>query len=332
MIKKIYNLDKINNLKFDKFYIFPKNNFSIFLSKKIKNNRNLFFVDNFKKNKNQKNLISEKQIDDNVKNVVFFTNPDVIQYFKNTKLKKIQKVVFHEKNKIKIDLDKNKINFKNLNQIFLYFNCDKGSNYFEYQKKLRGHNYSKFYKKIFGHLTLKKIKILELGAAFGASTASFLNYFKKSKIITTDINEDIFKYTSKRIKFIKLNYLNIKQVNNLKKRSKNFDIIIDDGDHSKTHILKNLNNFFSLVNTNGYYVIEDIGFSENFDYKNDDMKELSVLTILDNLKKKIKFKSNYIKYVDQEKLMNDISEIKIFKGAMKKNKKLVSIIAFIKKK
>ena len=39
MIKKIYNLDKINNLKFDIFYIFPKNNFSIFLSKRIKKNK-----------------------------------------------------------------------------------------------------------------------------------------------------------------------------------------------------------------------------------------------------------------------------------------------------
>ena len=128
-----------------------------------------------------------------------------------------------------------------------------------------------------------------------------------------------------------MDYLDKKKVNIFKKNNKKFDIIIDDGDHSKSHILKNFKNFFNLVSKNGYYVIEDIGFSENFDYKNDDKNEQGVLTILKNLQKNRKFESNYLSYFDQAKLFENISDIKIFNGKMKKNNKLVYIIAFIKK-
>jgi hypothetical protein len=328
MIKKISDISKVNKLIFKKLYIFPNNRFSTFLSKKIQSKKNLFFVDNLKKNK--KNLIHPNKIEDSNKNIIIFTNIDVLKYFNNKRLKKIKKIIFYEKNKPTVDLDKNKINLESLNKIFLHFNCDKGSYYLENGKKFHSHNYAKFYEKVFFHLIHKKIKILELGAAYGASAASFINYFKKVKIITTDINKDIFKYRSKKIKFIKLDYLNKKQVKSFKKNKK-FDIIIDDGDHSKSHILKNFKNFFNLVNKNGYYVIEDIGFSENFDYKNDDKNELSVLSILTNLKKKKNFESNYLSCFDQARLFKNITDIKIFNGKMKKNNKLISIIAFIKK-
>ncbi len=328
MIKKISNIREVNKITFKKLYIFPNNRFSTFLSKKIKNKKNLFFVDNLKKNK--KNLIHPNKIEDSNKNIIIFTNIDVLKYFNNKRLKKIKKIIFYEKCKSKVDLDKNEINLESLNKIFLHFNCDKGSYYFENEKKFKSHNYAKFYEKVFCHLIHKKIKILELGAAYGASTASFINYFKKAKIITTDINKDIFKYKSKKIKFIKLDYLNKKKVESFKKNKK-FDIIIDDGDHSKSHILKNFKNFFNLVNKNGYYVIEDIGFSENFDYKNDDKNEPSVLSILKNMKKKIFFESYYLNCFDQAKFFKNISDIKIFYGKMKKDNKLISIIAFIKK-
>ena len=63
-------------------------------------------------------------------------------------------------------------------------------------------------KKTFKHLKYNKFNMLELGGYKGASTASFNKYFRKSFITVIDINKEIFKYFSKRIKFLKASYLN----------------------------------------------------------------------------------------------------------------------------
>ena len=80
----------------------------------------------------------------------------------------------------------------------------------------------------------------------------------------------------------------------------------------------------------GYYVIEDLGFQENFAHKNDLKDELSVIRILKRFEEKI-FKSKIFSLQDQIDLMKIIDEIKIYKGKMK-NGLLVSLIAFIKVK
>jgi len=61
-----------------------------------------------------------------------------------------------------------------------------------------------------------------------------------------------------------------------------FDIIIDDGGHYKTHIIKNIKNFFNCLKINQptYYVIED--FNLKLDYLNDFKNELKIYDILKN--------------------------------------------------
>ena len=175
--------------------------------------------------------------------------------------------------------------------------------------------------------------MLELCVYKGASTASFNKYFRKSFITVIDINKKIFKYFSKRVKFLKASYLNNSFLKKFTKKKKEFfDVVIDDGDHSKSHILKNLKNFVLTVKPGGYYVIEDLGFQENFAHKNDLKDELSVISVLKRFEEKKIFKSKIFSLQDQIDLMKIIDEIKIYKGKMKKNGLLVSIIAFIKVK
>ena len=70
---------------------------------------------------------------------------------------------------------KNKKDFTNLNldQLFIDFNCDKGSYCFYNGVKINTHKYSTFYEKYFNKIKKKKLNILELGSHEGRGIASF---------------------------------------------------------------------------------------------------------------------------------------------------------------
>ena len=119
----------------------------------------------------------------------------------------------------------------------------------------------------------------------------------------------------------------MKTINNIENLRK---IKLMNGGHSRSHILKNLKSFMFKIKANGYYLIEDIGFQENVTHKNDIKKELSVINILRKVREKKLFKSKIFSVDDQIRVMSIIEEVKIFKGEMKKNKSLISIILFIK--
>ena len=128
-------------------------------------------------------------------------------------------------------------------------------------KDYLGHGFSKYYVKHFKNFKHKKINVLEIGVWKGSSTASFFYYLSKANFLAIDRNFK-FNYYSKRIKFfycdtsldkdlIKLkNYIQINEIDS-------FDIIIDDGSHILSHILKNLIFFFKFLKSGGIYVIED---------------------------------------------------------------------------
>ena len=75
--------------------------------------------------------------------------------------------------------------------------------------------------------------------------AAFTIYFPKANIYGVDRNFK-FSYKSKRMKFINCDLTVTKEFNDLKKfiNNKKFKIIIDDGSHILTHIIKNLKFFF----------------------------------------------------------------------------------------
>ena len=198
-----------------------------------------------------------------------------------TTLKKIYKTCFYSN---KIDLDKLNID-KNLvlDDLFLKFGTDKGSldgkktydylekdkiggkfkNYYEWINRdnlkgfeyQRGLNYTPYYEKYLGPLRLKSLKILEIGVANGHSIASWFYYFPNSEIHAADIKKSHkFFYKAKRISYHSLDCMNDKAVSKFITKNSNFDIIIDDSNHTQPTFTNNIKNFYPTLNPGGIYV------------------------------------------------------------------------------
>jgi len=233
------------------------------------------------------------------------------------------------KYKIKTNIDKISQNFNDLsiNEIFKYFNTDKGSSW---NKNDQGHGYSKYYEKHLNLLKNKEIKILEIGSYSGASAASFVKYFPLSKIYCLDINIKNFKFSSERINVFGLDISKKNMLNKFYKKAnilndeKYFDIIIDDGSHKLSDILISINEFFLNLKPNGFYIIEDYKFPNYYAHLND-CSEIKIDKILDCIEKKEKFNSNIINEEVIKILLNS-TEIHRHHGMLEN-----SDIAFIKK-
>ena len=242
--------------------------------------------------------------------------------------------------KFKINLDKKKIELKKLEDLFNYYGTDKGSKIVnpysksEDKKLFKGHNFAKFYEKHFKNLKEKKINILEIGVWEGASTASFYHYFKNADIFPIDRNFK-FKYFSKRINFFYCDTTSHKDLFKFKKflKKKNitsFDIIIDDGSHILSNILKNLIFFFKYLKPGGIYVIEDYKHPNYFFHLNDTKNHFFIDKVLFYLQKKKIFNSKILSKKEIIFLINHIKKIFTHKGScLEKKKKYLRYSFFI---
>ena len=242
--------------------------------------------------------------------------------------------------KKKINLDLKKFDFVSLNELFNFFETDKGSavnnpyskNIDNLDTNLIGHGYAKFYEFHFSYFKNENIKLLEIGTWKGASVASFYHYFSKAIIFCLDRNYK-FQFKSNRINFF---YCDTRNTNDLKKfedllinrKSKILDIIIDDASHIYSDMLNNFKNFFKKVKPGGFYVIEDFNHYKYYSHLNDSSSvSPEIEEIFENLKSRQIFKSNTLDEDFQHYCFNNISEIAIHKGIQND-----SYIAFIKKK
>ena len=250
-----------------------------------------------------------------------------------------KKLIFNLK--YKINLDNQKFNFDSLDESFNYYGTDKGTKVINpYDKKSKsfiGHGFAEFYEHYLKNFQHKKTNILEIGTWKGSSVASFYHYFKNSRIFCLDRNYK-FKFKSKRINFF---YCDTRQEEDIKKFEKflenkncnSFDLIIDDGSHIFSDILKNFKNFFTKINSGGHYVIEDFNHSKYYPYLNDsENKELNIENILKNLKSKKHFSSKHWSEEFQNFCFQNIEEIKIHKGKMIEDNINISDIVFLKRK
>ena len=93
---------------------------------------------------------------------------------------------------------------------FEYFNSDKGNKFIDQypepfkrrknKEKVIAHSYSKYYEKYFEILKKESVNILEIGSFYGNASAALYFYFKNARIFGADINPDMFKYRSDRMK------------------------------------------------------------------------------------------------------------------------------------
>ena len=240
-----------------------------------------------------------------------------------------KRLLFFLKKKINIDLDR--LNYTNLDDLFTYYGTDKAkkvkNQYDKNSNILIGHGYSKFYEKHLEFLRNSNFNLLEIGTWYGASTASFCKYFKNAKIFGIDRNYK-FKYKSKNITFIQCDLRSKKDLEKLSNKlyGKKFKVIVDDGSHILTHIIKNIIFFIHYIEQGGYFVIEDFNLPRNYNHLNDaENKEFFIDQILNYIKKKKYFKSDILSKPKQKYLFETIENIYIYKGETKD-----SNIAFIK--
>ena len=138
-----------------------------------------------------------------------------------------------------------------MNEIFDKYDTDKGSKY---------HNYVRQYEKILNEYTTENINYLEIGVLNGGSINAMREYFPNAlNIVGLDINETCKKYENKEKKI----YVEIgdatdsKFLTNIIDKFGSFDIIIDDGSHKNSDIIKTFEILFPLLNDGGVYIIED---------------------------------------------------------------------------
>tara|TARA_Y100000816_G_scaffold254588_1_gene206863 strand:- start:8 stop:769 length:762 start_codon:yes stop_codon:yes gene_type:complete len=245
-----------------------------------------------------------------------------------------KKISFNLKPKLNVDKIFN--NFNSLDEIFNYFGTDKGTNvknqYDKNSDLIIGHGFAKFYEKHLSIFKNQKFNLLEIGTWRGASSAAFTVYFNEANIFGVD-RDFRFNYKSNRIKFINCDLTNEKEFKDLNKiiDNKTFKIIIDDGSHILTHIIKNLKIFLKKVESNCYYIIEDFNAPKDLFHLNDgNGEEVFIDEMLLKIKKKEYFESKILNEKDQDYLFENIDKIYTYEGNLKKP--LSSNIAFLKKK
>ena len=234
----------------------------------------------------------------------------------------------------KIDLDKlEKLNISDLDQLFLYFNTDKGSKVKIVDKIQKGHNYSQHYEKYFSKFrNIEGLKILEIGTLFGGGAASFLNYFTSAKIVCLDINPFNMRYCSTKLQPIYIDTQSKVIINDVANYLKhNFDIIIDDGSHNKKDQILTLNYFLPKLKKGGIYVIEDTTQYLQIPSLNQDNLEYGINDFLVSIKKDGIHQTQFLNDLEKKKIQSEIKNLFLEEGNFfHKNQSLPEII-FIEK-
>ena len=230
-------------------------------------------------------------------------------------------------------VEKNKFKNFNLDDLFINFNCDKGSYcVYDYEKKIT-HKYSVFYEKYLKKNKKKKLSILELGSHEGKGIASFYFFFPNANFYGANINPFQMKYTSKRITELYVDVSCKEIVDNLANHiNEDLDLIIDDASHNLKDIILALPILFRKLKQNGFYVIEDADQFKVYKELNPTNEKMTPIQILKNIKNNRKFSSKLLSKTDKDYLKKNIKNFYFEKGKSIVNGYNISDIVFLRKK
>lgn len=223
---------------------------------------------------------------------------------------------------------------KTLDELFIFFNSDKGSKVLVKNKILNGHNYSPIYEKhLIKYKSKNNIKILEIGSHIGASAASFYKYFENAKIYCLDVSPFQIKYFSKNLNKIYVNTRYRKTLNQVSNYLDNeFDMIIDDGSHNKRDQILTLNYFLPKLKKGGNYVIEDTCEYLHSPWLNDDNLDYGVNEFLKSIYQTGNHYSKYLDDLEKKNIRKMINSLSFEKGNFYFNNINIPEIIFIEKK
>jgi len=137
------------------------------------------------------------------------------------------------------------------------------------------HGYTPIYDSLFKKIRQNEISLLEIGIgtmiegahssmvgyalpgyAPGGSLRAWRDYFPRGDICGIDVQPDT-QFNEDRIITALADSTNKEALDNALK-SKQFDIIVDDGSHYDEHQLQTLENLWDRLKPGGYYIIEDL--------------------------------------------------------------------------
>ena len=242
------------------------------------------------------------------------------------------------KKKINLDNyshDKKFLFEKNLNFLFEFFESDKGEKFInQYDQpikrdtnlKVQGHNYAKFYDEYFFEKKDKQLNILEIGSFYGNAAAALYFYFKNAEIYSADIFPDLFSYTSDRIKNFYVDSSSEKSISqNILKRDKKFEIIIEDACHAYKDQIISLFMLFPILSSGGIFITEELDFPDTRADMNLNNEKPTLRDILISIKSGENFENPLISKDQKDYFLKNFDKISILKGNFNE-------IAIIKKK
>jgi autotransporter strand-loop-strand O-heptosyltransferase len=137
-------------------------------------------------------------------------------------------------------------NFNKFKYISDKYECDKTSR----------HEYHKVYDEILHPISDEEFNLFEIGIDRGKSVNVWRDYLKRAKIYGLDVNQE---WSHDRGRIFKGDQSNINDLQNVVNSLGSCRIIIDDGSHNPEHQIKSFYFLFkNLLESGGYYVIEDI--------------------------------------------------------------------------
>jgi hypothetical protein len=125
--------------------------------------------------------------------------------------------------------------------------------------KNTAHSYLEVYEQLFSSKKESAEKILEIGVQTGGSLELWQKYFTNAEIygIDPDVSKVSIQYPQERINIIKDDAYSFNTFKKLNTGNK-FDIIIDDGPHTKESMIRFAGLYSQLLSQDGIMVIEDV--------------------------------------------------------------------------
>ncbi|MCI1273570.1 MAG: hypothetical protein LKG27_03950 [Clostridiaceae bacterium] len=144
-----------------------------------------------------------------------------------------------------------------LDDLGLKYNTDKASTWGMNNQSYLGHNYLKSYELFMAPMKKEAFTLVELGCFQGASLKMWKEYFKKAEIVGVDLDENLKAIEEKRISFICSDATSQEFPEKLS-QYKNIKCIIDDCSHAWADQRISLEMLFPILESGGYYIIEDL--------------------------------------------------------------------------
>jgi len=138
--------------------------------------------------------------------------------------------------------------YKTLDDIAIKYGTDKSSLI---------HNYCVKYEKYLPFKREDSIKLLEIGVLKGGSLSTWSEYFPNSTIIGVDINPSCKQYEKDNIKIEIGSQVDKDFLKTVIETYGPFDMILDDGSHLQSHMIKSFEILFPHVKQQGVYIVED---------------------------------------------------------------------------